>query len=145
MAKQYYIYLLLGLVILLTLKSTFVCFYRFLFKDTTVVGKVIDLIFHCLAHNVFDLLALVLIIEAFLACTLGTAVLIAFLPIIYKYIFFITVIGTILVLKFIFLSSSTLLGVALHLCLNTFGLYLGYLFLLFFIPNWTSRLDSMVK
>ena len=89
-----------------------------------------DLIFCYLAHNVFSLLALVLTTKAFLACTLGTAVLIAFLPTIYKHVFLITVAGTILVLKPISLSSLTLLGVALYLYLDTLSLGLGYLSLL---------------
>ena len=135
MGKQYYIYLLLGLVILPILKSTFIYFYRFLLKDTIVVEKVIDLIFYYLACDIFSLLALVLIIKAFLTYILETAVLIAFLPIIYKYIFLITVIGTILVLKSISLLFLTLLSVALYLYLNTFNLYLGHLSLLSFIFN----------
>jgi hypothetical protein len=126
---------LLGLVILLILKSTFACFYRFLLKDAIVVEEVVDLVFCYLACNVFSLLALVLIIKAFLAYTLGIVVLIAFLPIIYKHVFFITIIGAILVLKPIFLLSLTSLGVALYLYLNTFSLYLGHLSSLSFISN----------
>ena len=144
-AKQYYTYLLSGLVILLILESTFTRFYRFLLKDTIVVKKIIDLIFRYLAYNIFNLLALVLIIKAFLTYTLGIVVLIAFLPVIYKYVFLVTIIGAVLVLKPISLSSLTSLGVALYLYLNTFGLYLEYLSLLSFIFNWTFRLDSIVK
>ena len=135
MGKQYYIYLLSGLVILLILKSTFAHFRGFLLKDATVVGEVVDLIFHCLARDVFSLLALVLIIKAFLAYTLGMAVSTAFLLAIYERVFFITVVGTVLVLKPISLLSLTLLGVALCLYLNTFNLCLGRLSLSSSIPN----------
>ena len=124
---------------------TFAYFYKFLLKDTTVVREVVDLIFYYLAYNVFSLLTLVLIIKAFLVYILGIVVLTAFLPIIYKHIFLITVIGVILVLKSIFLSSLTLLGIALYLYLNTFGLCLEYLSLLSFISNWTSGLNFIVK
>ena len=124
---------------------TFVYFYKFLLKNTIVVREVVDLIFYYLAHNIFSLLALVLIIKAFLAHTLGIAVLTAFLPAIYKYIFLITIVGAILVLKPIYLLFLTLLNIALCLYLNGFSLYLGHLFLLSSIPNWTSRLDSIIK
>ena len=114
---------------------TFAHFCKFLLKDTIVVKEVTDLIFHCLACNVFSLLDLVLTIKAFLAYTLGTAALIAFLPAIYKYIFLITIIGTVPVLKPISLLSLTLLSIALCLYLNTFSLCLGRLSLLSSIPN----------
>jgi hypothetical protein len=135
MGKQYYIYLLLGPVILPILGLTFIHFHRFLFEDAIVIKKVINLIFYNLAYNVFSLLALVLKIKAFLAYTLGTVILIAFLPIIYKYIFLITITGTALVLKFIFLLSLTSLSVALYLYLNTFSLYLRHLSSSLFISN----------
>ena len=136
---------MLGLVILLILKSTFIYFYKFLLKNTTVVKKVVDLVFHYLARNVFSLLILVLIIKAFLIYTLGIVILIAFLPIIYKHIFLITIISTILVLKPISLLSLTLLGVALYLYLNSFGLYLKCLSLLSSIFNWIFKSDFIIK
>ena len=133
--KQYYIYLLLKLVILLILGSILTRFHVFLLKDAIVVKKVIGLVFCSLAYSVFSFLALVLIIEAFLARTLGIAVLIAFLPTIYKCIFFITIVDTAPVLEPIYLLFLTLLGVALCLYLNSFSLHLGRLFLLSSIFN----------
>ena len=134
-----------GLVILLILGSTFEYFCKFLLEDATVAGVVVDLVFYCLARNVFNLLALVLKIEAFLARTLRMVVLTAFLPIVCKCIFLIAVIGAVLVLEFISLLFLTLLGVALHLYFDTFGLHLGCLLLLSSIFDWTSGLDFMVK
>ena len=88
-----------------------------------------------LAYIIFSLLALALIIEAFLARTLGLTALIGFLPAMPKRVFYITIAAAILVLKPISLLSLTSLGVALHLYFNTFSLYLGRLSLLSSISN----------
>ena len=101
--------------------------------------------FYCLAYNIFGLLALALIIGAFLAYTLGPAALTGFLPATRERVFYITVAGAILVLEPISPSSLTLLGVALRLYLDTLGLGLGRPSLSSSISNWTSRLDSMVR
>jgi hypothetical protein len=92
-------------------------------------------VFYCLAYNIFSLLALALIIGAFLTRTLGLVALIGFLPAIYRYIFRITVIGAILALEPISLLSLTLLGIALYLYLDALSLRLGYLSLLSSISN----------
>ena len=114
---------------------TFTRFYRVLLEDTTIVGEVADLVFYCLAYIIFSLLVLALVIGAFLARTLGLVALIGFLPATLKYIFYITVIGAILVLEPISPLSLTLLGIALRLYLDTLSLGLGYLFLLSSISN----------
>ena len=100
-----------------------------------VVGEVADPVFCCLAYNIFSLLALALIMGAFLACTLGLAALIGFLPAIRERIFRITVVGATLALEPISPSSSTLLGIALYLRLDTLSLGLGRLSLLSSISN----------
>jgi len=133
--KQDYIYLLLGAVILLIFGLTFTHFYRFLLEDTIVVVEVVGLVFYCLAYNIFSLLALVLIIGAFLACTLGLAALIGLLPTTRKRIFYIAIIGAIPVSEPISLLSLTLLSIALRLRLSALSLYLGYLSLLSSISN----------
>ena len=69
-------------------------------------------------------LALLLIIGAFLAYTLGAAALTAFLPTTYKQVFYTASTGAILVLKPISLLSLALLGIALYLYFNSFSLYL---------------------
>ena len=120
-------------------------FYIFLLKDVIVIREVTGLIFHNLACSVFSFLALVLIIKAFLAYILKTAALTVFLFTIYKRVFFITIIGAILVLKPIYSLSLTSLGVALYLYFNSFSLYLRHLFLLSFIFNWTFKSDFIVK
>ena len=135
MGKQDYIYLLLGAVILLIFGLTFTHFYRFLLEDTIVVVEVVGLVFYCLAYNIFSLLALVLIIGAFLACTLGLAALIGLLPTTRKRIFYIAIIGAIPVSEPISLLSLTLLSIALRLRLSALSLYLGYLSLLSSISN----------
>jgi hypothetical protein len=114
---------------------TFTRFYGVLLEDAIVVGEVADLVFCCLAHNVFSLLVLALIIGAFLAYTVGPVAIIGFLPATRKYIFHITVIGAILVSEPISPSSLTLLGVALCLYLDTLSLRLGRLSLLSSISN----------
>ena len=88
-------------------------------------GGVVDLVSCWLAQSVF--LALVLTIGAFLACTLGAAVSTAFLSVTYKQVFCADNGGTgaALISKLISLSSSTLLGVALHLHFNCFSLCLA--------------------
>ena len=75
-----------------------------------------------MAWGVF--LALLLIIGAFLACILGAVASMAFLPAIYEWVFYIASTGAASVLEPISLLSSTLLGVALCLYFNGFGLYL---------------------
>jgi hypothetical protein len=130
--KQYYIYLLLGAVILLILGLTFLYFYRVLLKD---IIEVTGLVFYYLAYIIFNLLALALIIKAFLVYTLGLTALTDFLPTVPKHIFYITIIGAILVLKPISLLSLTLLGVALYFYFNTFSLCLRHLSSLFSISN----------
>jgi hypothetical protein len=92
-------------------------------------------VFYYLAYNIFSLLALALVIGAFLAYTLGPVALIGFLLAVYKRVFYITIAGAILVLEPISLLSSTLLGVALRLYLNALSLYLGHLSLLSSISN----------
>lgn len=128
-------YLLLGAIILLIFKLTFTRFYRFSLEDTIIIAEIAGPVFCCLAYNIFNLLALVLIIGAFLAYTLKLVALIGFLPTTRKRVFYITVIGAALILEPIFLSSLTLLGVALRLRFNTFSLRLGHLSLLFSISN----------
>ena len=91
--------------------------------------------FCCLAYNIFSLLALALIIGAFLAHTLGPAALIGFLPATRKRIFRVIVTGAILALEPISPLSSTSLGVALYLRLDALSLGLGHLFLLSSISN----------
>jgi hypothetical protein len=112
---------------------TFTYFYRVLLEDTIVVGEVADLVFYY--YIIFNLLVLALVIGAFLAYTLGPAALIGFLPTMRKYIFYIIVIGAILILEPISPLSSTLLGVALRLYLDALNLHLGYLSLLSSISN----------
>ena len=104
---------------------TFIRFYGVLLEDAAVVGEVVDLVFCCLAYNVFSLLALALIIGAFLARTLGPVALTGFLPAARERVFRITVVGAILVLEPISPSSLTLLGVALRLRLDALSLGLG--------------------
>ncbi|XTI82056.1 hypothetical protein V2W45_1325712 [Cenococcum geophilum] len=115
--------------------STLARFYRFLLKDTIVVVEVAGLVFYCLARNIFSLLALVLIIGAFLARTLGLAALIGFLPAIRERIFRVAITGAIPVLEPTSSLSLTLLGVALRLYLNALSLRLGPLSLLSSISN----------
>ncbi|XTI91386.1 hypothetical protein V2W45_1333361 [Cenococcum geophilum] len=110
-------------------------FYRFLLEDAAVVAEAAGLVFCCLARNVFGLLALVLIIGAFLARTLGPAASIGFLPAARKRVFRVAIIGATPVSKPISSSSLTLLGVALRLRLNALGLRLGRLSLLSFISD----------
>ena len=88
-----------------------------------------------LAYIVFSLLVLALVTGAFLARTLGPAALIGFLPAARERIFRITVVGVILASEPISPSSSTLLGVALRLYLDTLSLGLGRLSLLSSISN----------
>ena len=104
-------------------------------KDAVIVAEVVGLVFYYLAYIIFSLLALALIIKAFLAYTLGLVALIGFLPTVPKRVFYITVTAVILVLEPISLLSLTLLGIALRLCFNTFSLRLGRLSLLFSISN----------
>jgi len=106
-----------------------------LLKNAIVIVEVVGLVFYYLAYNIFSLLALVLIIRAFLTCILGLAALISLLPTMRKRVFYIAIIGAILVLEPISLLSLTLLGIALYLYLSAFSLRLGYLFLLSSISN----------
>ena len=101
-------------------------FYRVLLEDTAVVGEVADPVFYCLARNIFSLLALALIMGAFLARTLGLVALIGFLPTARERIFRVTVAGAIPVLEPISLSSLTSLGIALRLYLDALSLGLGH-------------------
>ena len=94
-----------------------------------------DPVFCCLAYIVFGLLVLALVTGAFLARTLGPAALIGFLPTARKRVFYIMVAGATPVLEPISPSSSTLLGVALRLYLDTLSLHLGCLFLSSSISN----------
>ncbi|XTI94609.1 hypothetical protein V2W45_1335981 [Cenococcum geophilum] len=118
--------------------STLARFHRFLLEDTVVVAEVAGPVFYYLARNIFSLLALVLIIGAFLARTLGPAALIGFLPAA-------PITGAAPVLEPISSLSLTSLGVALRLRLNAFGLRLGPLSSSSFISDWTSRSDSTVR
>ena len=88
-----------------------------------------------MAHIIFSLLVLALVIGAFLARTLGPAALIGFLPTTRERVFYIIVIGATLVLEPISLLSSTLLGVALRLYLDALSLGLGRLSLSSSISN----------
>ena len=123
------------MVILLILGLTFTRFYGVLLEDAIVVGEVVDPVFYCLARIIFSLLVLALVIGAFLARTLGPAALIGFLPTAYERVFCITVAGAIPASEPTSPSSSTLLGVALRLYLDTLSLGLGRLSLLSSISN----------
>jgi hypothetical protein len=92
-------------------------------------------VFCYLARIIFSLLVLALITGAFLAHTLGPAALIGFLPAAHERIFRIIVIGAIPASEPISPSSSTSLGIALRLRLDTLSLRLGRLSLLSSISN----------